>query len=368
MSYKYTAVVAVLATAWVAWVGFSLTGLDGPGSASDSVWRTGQDGSPNPPEVAPPPMASGPALHGQAPPREKASGRPAIPQLDLSKQTPAEAIAEVTQTPKSSQWMVAFALGEVVGDHYGNDLARAREFSDALPEQLRTVFYNGLGHTLPWDVEQPDVQVAAIQDGIPDAYRKGAYLGMLIRYTVVYGDDPAAVVEFATEFSKKLGIDAKDGVRIGNQIRFGEDVSAALAVMRQYPEEFQIQMAEELGWRAGTDRRLEPKVILPLVRQLEGKVSGRFVHGVCRGGWNPGLPTEALRPLLGALPEEVLPDCLEAVSFALAQAGWKGAELREAVEGLHETVWIEMVLTQVEEFSGHEGSGWRDPDMDSVEE
>jgi hypothetical protein len=307
-------------------------------------------------------------LHGQAPPREKESGRPSIPELDLSKQTPEEAIAAVTGADENSQWMVAFALGEVVGDYYGHDLATARKFADALPEGLRTVFYNGLGHTFPWGVDDSDAQIAAIDEGIPEAHRKGAYLGMIIRYTVVYGDDPAAVMVYATGLAEKLGIDANDGVRIGNQIRFGDDVAAALAIVRKYPEAYQYQMAEELGWRAGTDLRLEPAVILPLVKQLDGRVRARFVHGVCRGGWNPGLPTEALRPLLGDLPEESRAHCLEAVSFALAQAGWKGVELKKAVAGLHETAWLDLVLKQVEEFGGHQGSGWQNPDMERIEQ
>ena len=371
MARNSTVALFVLMGGWLLWVGYSLANLEHavPTGTSGSGRILGKQGPQGrPPQVAPPPMGSGPILHGEAPPREKESGRPAIPVIDLRSQSPQEAIALVNNTAEGNQWMVAFALGEVVGDTYGNDLAKAAEFANALPNSVRTVFYNGLGHTVPWDVDNVQAQISAIDAGIEEPHRKGAYLGLIIRFTVNNGENPAQVVAFAERLAKRLDVDANDGIRIGNQVRFGEDIGAALAIVGDYPETYQMQMAEELGWRAGTDRRLEPTAIIPLVKPLEGIVQARFVHGVCRGGWNPGLPLEAMRPLLENLSSDLRPHCLQAVSFDLAQVGWSGDSLEQAVAGLGKKEWIELVLTQTTEFSGHQTDGWRNPDMQRAHE
>jgi len=334
-------VAVILCALWCGWVGHSLVGLSPVAFVQ----------SPDP--VSPPEAI---LLAGEA-------ALPEIPEIDFTRLTAAEALAIVIETPQERQWIVAFFLGEQVGHHYGRDLTRARWFSDSLPEPLRMVFYNGLAHTFPWDIEDPAAQVAAIDAAVSEAHRKSAYIGILIRYAMVHGDTPDKVVGFARPFAAAQGVDAVDGVRIGVQQRYRRDPAKALALVARYPDDFQTAMAEEIGWRVGSESGLDPDKVIPMARDLAEGSRPRFFHGACRSAWHPGVSLAALRPLLTALEEAERSQCLAAVGFALAQVGRSSEQVSSMAADLGDPTWAALLGSAHSSFDGTE-QGWLNPDLD----
>ncbi len=341
VSDRSSLISVALSAVWFGWVGHSLVGLKPAAQVQPPV------------QEAPPGVV----------PKAGEPGLPEIPEIDFTRLSAEEALAVVTKSPPERQWMVAFFLGEQVGHHYGTKLTRARWFSDALPEELRQVFYNGLAHTCPWNIEDPAAQVAAIDEAVPDAYRKSAYIGVLIRYAMVHVDTPDKVVGFARPFGREHGVDAVDGVRIGVQQRHRRDPAKALALVAQYPEDFQKAMAEEIGWRVGSEVGLEPGKVTAMAQGLAQSSRPRFFHGACRSAWHPGVALVALRPLLSALEDAERTQCLTAVGFALAQVGRTSEEVKNMATALGDTSWAEVLAAAHSSFEGTE-QGWLNPDLD----
>jgi len=198
---------------------------------------------------------------------------------------------------------------------------------------------------------------------VPEAYRKSAYIGVLIRYAMVHGDDPDKVVGFASRFGATHEVDAVDGVRIGVQQRYRRDPAKALALVQQYPEAFQNAMAEEIGWRVGSEVGLDPKQIISMGSGLAEKSRPRFVHGACRAAWHPGLSLAALKPLLAALEETERNQCLMAVGFVLAQVEKTSEQVSTMSAELGEAAWADVLSSAHSGFEGAE-KGWLNPDLD----
>ncbi len=336
-----------LCALWCGWVGATL------------VSGTPQSGEPRSPLQAVPAAADIPLAVGEA-------GLPDIPTIDLRQQSMDEAVQAVLETPQAHRWMAVFSLGEQVGAHHGRDLAKARPFALALPDALQGTFYNGLAHTAPWDIEDVDAQVEAIEAGVPEAHRKGIWIGVLIRYATLHGDDPEGVVAFASSFAAAHGVDAVDGVRIGVQQRYRADPAKALTLLGRYPSEYQAAMAEEVGWRVGSELGLDPDKVVPLAKDLSAESRPRFFHGACRSAWNPSVSLGALRPLLGALAQTERTQCLTAVGFALAQVGRSSAQVAQAAGILGNAEWAATLVEVHGQFEGTE-QGWLNPDLERPE-
>lgn len=197
--------------------------------------------------------------------------------------------ARIADSEGKEQWSHTFAYGSQVGRESGADLAVARKRADELDPYLRVTFYSGLAHTAPWDVENLDAQLKAIEDHIEEGDRPALWTGLLIRYTIVHKGDPDRVLPFADAFSKRVGVMPYDGVRIGIQMGLGDDMVAALTLARRYPVAYRAGIMEELGWRVGDDGKMrDPKPVLALMPTVGDANPADFVHGVCRGAWRIG--------------------------------------------------------------------------------
>jgi hypothetical protein len=338
------AAIVTMMVLWCAWVGWALVS-SGSGH-SDAVRTESSAKSP---------------VKGRSMPAAE-DGLPEVPHIDLRSQGAEAAVAQVLEAPQANRWLAAFALGEQVGHHHGTDLGKAVQISEQLPESLRTVFFNGLGHSVPWDVVQIDQQVAEIQARVPAAYQDGVWIGVLIRFAYLHGGDPARVVGFAESFAELHGVDPVDGVRIGVQRRTGTAPAEALALIGRYPKSYQAAMSEELGWRVGSDLGLAPGRILSLSSVLEPESHGRFLHGVCRAGWNPSLSPATLGPLLQALDSDGQAQCLKAVAFAMAQAGWDAAQVAGAGDALGVSGASSLLVEVYQDFAGA-SHGWVNADL-----
>ena len=307
------------------------------------------------------PVELGGSVPAEPPPLGE-EGLPEIPDIDLRVQSSAEAVAEALKTPQAHRWMAVFSLGEQVGHHHGRDLAAAAEIARMLPAQQQVVFYNGLGHTAPWDIDGMDEQVAAINAEVPENCRDGLWTGIVIRYATLHGDEPEAVVSFAEEFAAVHGVDPVDGVRIGVQLKYRDTPTTALSLLGRYPLAYQSAMAEEIGWRVGSDIGLNPERVLPMASGLSSESQPRFFHGLCRAAWSPAVPLKLLRPLLDGLDPPACAQCIEAVGFALAQLGRSAQEVSVASRKLDDPGMAQMLQAAHQRFEGG-AHGWENADL-----
>ena len=250
----------------------------------------------------------------------------------------------------------------MVGHHHGTDLAAAAEIARMLPAKQQVVFYNGLGHTTPWDIDGIDEQVAAINAQVPENCRDGLWIGIVIRYATLRGDEPEAVVSFAEEFAAVHGVNPVDGVRIGVQLKYRDTPMTALSLLGRYPLSYQSAMAEEVGWRVGSDNGLNPERVVPMASGLSSESRSRFFHGLCRAAWSPSVPLRSLRPLLDGLDTPERRQCIEAVGFALAQLGRTTAEVRVASGKLDNPGMAQMLQDAHARFKGGV-HGWENADL-----
>lgn len=254
--------------------------------------------------------------------------------------------ARIADSEGKEQWSHTFAYGSQVGRESGADLAVARKLADALDPYLRVTFYSGLAHTAPWDVENLDAQLKAIEDHIEEGDRPALWTGLLIRYTMVHNGDPDRVLPFAESFSKRVGVMPYDGVRIGIQMGLGDDMVAALTLARRYPVAYRAGIMEELGWRVGDDGKMrDPKPVLALMPTVGDANPADFVHGVCRGAWRIGADWGPYNRLLAGLDTAPGLACLDAIGFSMGQEPAARAEdLPRLVAGLEQEPWRAAVL------------------------
>ena len=132
--------------------------------------------------------------------------------------------------------------------------------------------------------------------------------------------------------------------------------------MAEYPEDFQKAMAEEIGWRVGSEAGLDPAKIIAMADRLAQSSRPRFVHGACRSAWHPGVALAALKRLLSALDDESASQCLTAVGFALAQVGQTNAQVAALGADLGNADWAGVLVTAHSGFEGTE-QGWLNPDL-----
>jgi hypothetical protein len=277
--------------------------------------------------------------------------QPAIPEIDVTEHDPGSLARLILATPEATRWDVTFGIGEQVGRQVGDDLAAVARIGAVLPAGLGTVFYNGVGHAVEWNVDDVAAEEARIAAHIPLAHRASAYMGIIIRYATLYSDSPDDVVAFAEDFGARHKVDAIDGVRIGVQRSAETDPAGTLALVAAYPDRYRNGLAEEIGWRIGSDLGIDPEVVLPLSERLEKALRVRFAHGVCRAGWTPGHSLRSMRPLLHALPGLEREDCIHAIAFSMSEAGPAGAS-REVLSSLDDPDIASRIETAVSVYQG----------------
>jgi len=145
--------------------------------------------------------------------------------------------------------------------YYGEECGRLLTLEDAakrgqaVPEELRTHFFDGVGHGFAAPSDDINATVTAIEKHIPAEYTVSVHDGVLRHHTMEEKGDPTAVVQFAQKYTRLSGLpDPYNGVRIGLQRALGKNLSDALSTAKRYPKDYWPALFEELGWRSSGHR------------------------------------------------------------------------------------------------------------------
>jgi hypothetical protein len=181
-----------------------------------------------------------------------------------------------------TQSMTTFMYGEYCG--WVLDIERLVEIGDAVPARVQTEFFDGAAHGYrPENFETANV-IAKIEGSIPADYRRFFHDGVLRAYTEEAQGDPEKVVDFASDYASRVeGYGPFNGVRVGLQRAFGNNISQALEKAAEYPDDFQPALFEELGWRVGDGQDLGRIRTEGLAKMVPESSECVFAQGVSRG-------------------------------------------------------------------------------------
>ncbi len=244
------------------------------------------------PQQAQPQSKSKGAGEGTPPPAEHRStrGRPGDPPPALMRlgapnpmtTSPKKVAAFIDEQAGPTQSMTTFMYGEYCG--WVLELDRLVEIGTAVPQHVQTEYFDGAAHGYRPDSFETATLIAKIEGVVPDGYRRFFHDGVLRSYTEKVQGDPEKVVDFASDYASRVdGYGPFNGVRVGLQRAYADNVSAALKKAAEYPDDFQPALFEELGWRVGDGNdltRIGSEGLAKLVPETSECV---FAQGVARG-------------------------------------------------------------------------------------
>lgn len=180
------------------------------------------------------------------------------------------------------QPLTTFMYGEYCG--HVLDLARMVEIGMSVPPHVRTEFFDGAAHShRPVSFEAAPL-IQEIQGTVPRDYQHFFHDGVVRSYTEAAMGDPETVVPFASEYASQIeGYEPFNGVRVGLQRAYRDDVSGALQRAAAYPERFQPALFEELGWRVGDIQKLSLLALDDPMQWVPEASRCVFAQGVARG-------------------------------------------------------------------------------------
>lgn len=195
---------------------------------------------------------------------------------------PERAVAWIGDAEPGQRWARAFNYGEEAGRRL--DVSEAERRARALTEPLLLQSYwDGYAHTAPWPDDEPANYIRAIRGLSGQALHVPLEDGVLMRFTERHAEDVPRVVAYAAQWSTLTRRSPTNGVRVGLQHALGDDMDAAIAKAAEYPEYWQHDLYEELGWRVGAHRDED----LAQVRRTYAAVPEGsrcwFAHGMVRG-------------------------------------------------------------------------------------
>ena len=158
------------------------------------------------------------------------------------------------------------------------------EIGMAVPLHVRTEFFDGAAHShRPVSFEATPL-IRQIQETVPRDYQHFFHDGVLRSYTEEVMGEPEKVVAFASDYADQVeGYAPFNGVRVGLQRAYRDDVSGALQRAAAYPEEFQPALFEELGWRVGDIQKLSLLTQGDSIQWVPEASRCVFAQGVARG-------------------------------------------------------------------------------------
>ncbi len=238
------------------------------------------------------PQAKNKSKSGVPPAAEHRStrGRPGDPPPALMRlgapnpmtSSPSQIAAFVKRITGPEQSLTTFMYGEYCG--WVLDLDRLVEIGMAVPKHVQTEFFDGAAHGYRPDGFETANLIARIESAVPADYRRFFHDGVLRSYTEKVRGDPEKVVDFASDYASRVeGYGPFNGVRVGLQRAYGDNISEALLKAAEYPDDFQPALFEELGWRVGDGldlARLSREGLTKLVPESSECV---FAQGVARG-------------------------------------------------------------------------------------
>ncbi len=230
---------------------------------------------------------------GGAPPvaeHRSTRGRPGDPPPALMRlgapnpmtSSPAKIAAFVQGVSGPEQALTTFMYGEYCG--WTLELERLVEIGTAIPDHVQTEFFDGAAHGYRPEGFETANLIAKIQGAIPDSYQRFFHDGVLRSYTEKVQGDPEKVVDFSSDYASRVeGYGPFNGVRVGLQRSFGNNISDALKKAAEYPDDFQPALFEELGWRVGDGHDLSRLATEGLAKLVPENSECVFAQGVARG-------------------------------------------------------------------------------------
>ncbi|MGB0638999.1 MAG: hypothetical protein ACPGTU_06695 [Myxococcota bacterium] len=220
----------------------------------------------------------------------------------------------------SRRWVVAHSYGALAAQWLS--FAEIRIRGNEIPLGLEAAFYDGAAHHQDGDFEHLDAWLKEINSHVPDVQRKFFYDGIMRLYVHDHGDSPEKVMEFASELADKTNTtDLSNGVRIGLQQRFGDNIPKAIQVASDYPEKMHGQLYEELGWRVGNDEGFSATDWQKYQDGIPEPSRCDFAEGIVRGATIIALGNNSpWWPKLKKLRSGIPPSCSNNIYSGIAEA------------------------------------------------
>ena len=208
-----------------------------------------------------------------------------IPQIDIPHplvSNPEDSAEKILRVEQHRRWVVTHSYGALSAQNVG--IREIRERADALPEGLRSTYYDGAAHHQRVDFDELDAWLDQIDEYIPADKQRLYHDGIMRLFTREQGRNPQRVLDFATELSNKTRTqDLSNGIRIGIQQEFGDDIREAIQIALKYPNDLYYPLFEELGWRLGHDHGADPKYWREHESILPEKAQCWLAEGMTRG-------------------------------------------------------------------------------------
>jgi hypothetical protein len=233
---------------------------------------------------------------------------------------PKESAQLIHEAPQTRRWVVTRAYGSLSAQSL--ELSEIRVRGDALPHRLQASYYDGVAHHLPFELDALDESVADIHEYIPASQQRFFFDGIMRAFTVENGRTPVKIMDFAQTLTDKTGTpDLSNGIRIGIQQAFGDDVSEAIEIAKRYPEDIYYPLFEELGWRVGTDKGIDVDTWHEYEESLPAAAACWFAEGMVRGRTILALgETRTWWPEVQQFRSEVASQCGPEIASGVAEA------------------------------------------------
>ncbi len=214
---------------------------------------------------------------GDAPPALMRLGAPSP--LTTS---PAKVGAFIESQAGPTQSMTTFMYGEWCG--WQLEIDRIVEIGEAMPQRVQTEFFDGAAHGYRPEAFETANLIERIEGAIPKDYQRFFHDGVLRSYTEKVRADPEKVVDFSSDYASRVeGYGPFNGVRVGLQRTFGDNITEGLKKAAEYPDDFQPALFEELGWRVGDGQDLGRVGTEGLAKLVPETSECVFAQGIARG-------------------------------------------------------------------------------------
>ena len=184
----------------------------------------------------------------------------------------------VESTPYERSFAVIFSIGEQ--ELANRSWAEIKEFEQVIPKNQTADFYDGIAHGRDW-TRLTSAEVEEIFTYVPIGVHERLWNGMVMRRLIVHNGDLTQALSVLKPYQHRFPYQNTDGIRVGIQRLFGDDIPLAIQKAQALPEIYHATVYEELGWRDGQDHQSE--VVLHNVESVESEHQCIYLEGAARG-------------------------------------------------------------------------------------
>ena len=196
--------------------------------------------------------------------------------------SPEQSAQKISGVAENKRWVVAHGYGGLCAENLAIEELRAR--GDALADGLEHAFYDGAAHHQTVDFKNIDDHITAIKEHIPQFYWLLFFDGIMRAYTALNGRNTQDVLDWSAKVQSLSGAKTLvNGIRIGIQQGFGDDMPEAIRIASNFPEVMHPMLFEELGWRVGDETDLTVSTWETHTSTMPGQAECSFAEGMTRG-------------------------------------------------------------------------------------